>query len=123
MGDILRTSPSGPTIEGTIAGDTLVWNATTKTWDITRAKQFVHDVQFNVPLVAAGSAITITLTVPDVAVGDSVVVNPDVALSDSIAVTQFHENGAGSVDVVLVNYTGVNVTPGNTTFRVGIMKP
>jgi acetyltransferase-like isoleucine patch superfamily enzyme len=118
----LRTSPSGPELIGTANGQTLVWNATTQQW-VPGAGQFVHDVVFNVPLVAAGSAVTITLTVPDVAIGDSVVVNPDVALSDAIAITQFHENGTGQVDVVLVNYTVGNVTPGNTTFRVAIMKP
>lgn len=119
---ILRTSPSGPLLEGTANGQALVWDATLREW-FPGGGQFVHDVVYNVPLIAAGSAITITLNVADVLIGDSIVVNPDVALSDSIAVTQFHESGNGLVDVVLVNYTGVNVTPGNTTFRVAIMRP
>lgn len=119
----IRLAPSGPVLEGTVTGQTLVWDNTTKQWS-AGGGQYVHDVVFNVPVINPGTGITITLTgVPDVAAGDAITVNSPTSLNNDIALGSVHENGANQVDVTLINVSAAPITPGNTTFRVGIMKP
>lgn len=110
MGDILRTSPSGPTIEGTVTGDLLSWNATTKSWDKVPASTF----QPALPAVQTVNAVAVGALA---AAGDNAVVNIPVAgalAGDAAVVISTTLSNSG----VVVSGCGVCLAPGTISVEV-----
>jgi hypothetical protein len=73
------------------------------------------------PSVAAGADEELTVTVPDAAIGDPVVVAPPAALEAGLAVTAF-VSAANTVTVRLVNATVAPIDPASASYTVAIIK-
>jgi hypothetical protein len=71
--------------------------------------------------IAAGADDELTVTVPDAAIGDPVIVAPPATLEAGLAVTAF-VSAADTVTIRLVNATASPIDPASGAWTVAIIK-